>query len=147
MLTYAIQKTGYDYAQLDSQGNTDFDGFIGALERFPWSAQLARWNEVQDGPLPAMVLSNEADRRELWISALGAGLADSFQLNVVAMREKKALFGLGKPKLDREVTSFEVYARADLDRLCRLFCNAQYADLDREVAKLAELDREADDDR
>ncbi|AJK50782.1 hypothetical protein [Burkholderia plantarii] len=147
MLTYAIQKTGYDYEQLDPQGSVDYDGFIHALERFPWAGQLAQWNDEQSGPLPALVLQDAEARRELWISALGTTLGDSFQLNAVSMREKKGWFGMGKPKADREVVTFEVQARGDVDRLCRLFCDGEYAQLDEDVARLAERSREAEEER
>jgi len=147
MLTYAIQKTGYDYEQLDPQGATDYAGFIRALESFPWAEQLALWNETQDGPLPGLVLQNAEDQRELWISVLGTELDDSFQLNAVSMREKKGLFGMGKPKMERDVTTFDVDERTDVDRLCQLFCSRHYAPMDLEVARLAELARERDEDR
>jgi hypothetical protein len=147
MLTYAIQKTGYDYEQLDPQGSVDYDGFVQALASFPWAEQLAQWNDEQSGPLPARVLQDSEARRELWISALGSGLDDSFQLNAVSMHETKGLFGIGKPKTSREVVTFEVETRGDVDRLCRLFCDGQYAQLDEEVVRLAERSREADRNR
>jgi hypothetical protein len=147
MLTYAIQKTGYDYGQLDPQGRTDFDGFIRALESFPWAEQLALWNDTQDGPLPALVLQHTEDQRELWISALGTELDESFQLNAVSVREKKGLFGMGKSKMERDVTTFDVNARTDLDQLCQLFCSRQYALMDQQVLRLAELERDNDEDR
>ncbi|WP_144107346.1 hypothetical protein [Paraburkholderia sp. BCC1886] len=146
MLTYAIQKAGYDYDQLDSQGSTDFAGFIRALENFPWAAQLALWNETQDGPLPALVLKNEEDQRELWISVLGTELGESFQLNAVSMQEKKGLFGFGKPKMDRTVTTFNVEGRSKVDRLCELLCSREYALLDEEVTRLDQLSRDLDED-
>jgi hypothetical protein len=147
MLTYAVQKTGYDYGQLDPQGNTDFDGFIRAFESFPWAEQLALWDETQDGPLPALVLQNAEDQRELWISALGTELDDSFQLNAVSMREKKGLFGMGKSKMERDVTTFDVNARRDVDRLCQMFCSRQYVSMDLEVVRFAELARRDEEDR
>ncbi|MBN3725994.1 hypothetical protein [Burkholderia sp. Ac-20379] len=142
MLTYAIQKTGDDDSQLDPQGPTDYAGFIRALEQFPWAQQLAQWDDDQSGPLPALVLRHTGDQRELWISALGTDLAQDFQLNAVAMREKKPRFGFGKPSIERDVVTFDVASRADVDRLCQLFCSAQYAAFDEDVARLDERSRE-----
>ncbi|MEK6346525.1 MAG: hypothetical protein V4764_03535 [Burkholderia sp.] len=142
MLTYAIQKTGDDYSQLDPQGPIDYAGFIHALEQFPRAQQLAQWDDDQSGPLPALVLRHGGDQRELWVSALGAGLGEDFQLNAVAMREKKPRFGFGKPSIEKDVVTFDVESRADVDRLCQLFCSAQYAAFDEDVARLDERARE-----
>lgn len=141
MLTYAIQKTGYDFNRLDPQGATDYASFTQAFDAFPWVAQHAEWNETQEGPLPALVLQQADDQRELWVTALADAHSDGFQLNVVSMRMKKGLFGIGKGKLEQHVDTIDVGARADVDTLCRLFCDRQYDELDRLVAQHAERNR------
>ncbi|MCA7996864.1 hypothetical protein [Burkholderia metallica] len=146
MLTYSIQKVGYDFKQLDPQGETDYASFTRAFDAFPWAAQHAEWNDTQDGPLPALVLQQADDQRELWVTALSDAHAGGFQLNAVSMRMKKGLFGIGKGKLEQHVDTIDVDARADLDTLCRLFCDRQYDELDRRVATLAQRNR-FDDDR
>lgn len=145
MLSYSIQKVGYDFRQLDSQGATDLASFMSAFDTFPWAAQYVEWNETQEGPLPALVLQDTDDRRELWVSALSDDLTRSFQLNSVSMRLRKSLFGMGKEKLDEDVATFDVDSRADVDMLCRLFCERQYVELDRLVAQFVERNREDDD--
>ncbi|AXK61723.1 MULTISPECIES: hypothetical protein [Burkholderia] len=143
MLTYSTQKVGYDYNQLDPEGATDYASFTQAFDAFPWAAQHADWNALQDGPLPALVLQHAGDQRELWISALSDAHSDGFQLNVVSMRMKKGLFGMGKAKLEQYVETIDVRKRVDVDTLCRLFCDGHYDELDRLVARHAA--RNADD--
>ncbi|UEP45719.1 hypothetical protein [Burkholderia sp. B21-005] len=146
MLTYAIQKAGYEFDQLDPQGVTDYASFVRAFDAFPWAAQHAEWDDTQDGPLPALVLQQADDQRELWVTALSDAHLDGFQLNAVAMWMKKGLFGIGKGKLEQQVDTIDVDSRADVDTLCRLFCDRQYDELDRLVARHAERNR-FDDDR
>ncbi|MCA8089295.1 hypothetical protein LGM65_00090 [Burkholderia anthina] len=137
MLTYSTQKVGYDYNQLDPEGATDYASFTQAFDAFPWAAQHADWNALQDGPLPALVLQHAGDQRELWISALSDAHSDGFQLNVVSMRMKKGLFGMGKAKLEQYVETIDVRKRVDVDTLCRLFCDGHYDELDRLAARHA----------
>ncbi len=145
MLTYSIQKVGYQFDQLDSQGATDYPSFTQAFDVFPWAAQHAEWDDTQEGPLLALVLQHADDQRELWVTALSDAHADGFQLNAVSMRMKKGLFGIGKGKLEQHVDTIDVDTRADVDTLCRLFCDRQYDELDRLVARHAERNRFDDD--
>lgn len=141
MLTYAIQKARYDYGQLDQQGAVNFDGFMHAIDAFPWAEQLLAWDEVQDGPFPSLVLQNEKAERELWVMVLGSDLGNSFQVTAVWMRAHKGLFGLGKEKMVKETATIDIDQRQELDRLCQLFCAGQYEDLDRDVAHFSERTR------
>lgn len=138
MLTCAIQKTGYDYQQTDPQGATDLVAFMAAIDAFPWAEQHREWDEQQDGPLPAVVLRNEPDQRELWVTALGSDRAGSYQLQAVSMQMRKDFFG--KAKLEQDATVVDARSRAEVDRLCELFCDGQYEAFDREVARLAARD-------
>lgn len=138
MLTYAIQKTGYDHHQTDPQGETNLVAFMAAIDAFPWAEQHREWDEQQDGPLPTLVLQNEADQRELWVTALSADLSSSYQLQAVSMQLRKGFFG--KAKLEKDATVVDARSRAEVDRLCELFCDAQYDAFDREVARLARRD-------
>lgn len=138
MLTYSVQKVGYDFDQLDPQGATDYASFMHAFDAFPWVEQHAQWDDTQTGPLPALVLQHADDQRELWVTALSDAHASGFQLFAVSMRMKKGLFGLGKGKLERNVDTIDVESRADVDTLCRLFCDRRYDELDRLAARHAE---------
>lgn len=138
MLTCAIQKTGYDYQQTDPQGATDLVAFMAAIDAFPWAEQYREWDEQQDGPLPAVVLRNEPDQRELWVTALGSDRAGSYQLQAVSMQMRKGFFG--NAKLEQDATLVDARSRAEVDRLCELFCDGQYEAFDREVARLAARD-------
>lgn len=138
MLTCAIQKTGYDYQQTDPQGATDLVAFMAAIDAFPWAEQHREWDEQQDGPLPAVVLRNEPDQRELWVTALGSDRAGSYQLQAVSMQMRKGFFG--KAKLEQDATVVDARSRAEVERLCELFCDGQYEAFDREVARLAARD-------
>lgn len=100
MLSYAIQKVGFDFDQLEPQGPIDLTGMLRAIDGFPWREQLQDWNEEQDGPLPALVLECEAERRQLWITALGEGLGQDFQLQSVSTQVRKGLFG--KPRQEAQ---------------------------------------------
>jgi hypothetical protein len=142
MLTYSIQKVGYDYQQLDAQGETDFTSFIAAFEAFPWGEQYREWNETQDGPLPALVLQFKEDGRELWVSALSDDLTRDFQLNSVSMRTKKGLFG--KETQQQNVETFNIRYREDLNTLCLAFCQRQFEEVDRLARRHVENDLEND---
>ena len=138
MLTYAVQKVGKNSLPVEPHGATNFDDFMGAMDAFPWAAQLAAWNENQDGPLPALVLQNKELERELWVTALFTDLAASFQVHSMSMQLRKGLFGFGKPKLSQDVMTVELNNRDDMSLLCRLFCDGDYAAFDVEVVRLAE---------
>jgi len=138
MLTYAIQKVGYDHQQTDPQGETSLVAFMAAIDAFPWAEQHKAWDEAQEGPLPALVLLNDADQRQLWVTALGADRTGGYQLQSVAMRMRKGFFGKGK--LEQDATVADARSRGEVDRLCELFCDAQYDALDREVERLAARD-------
>lgn len=135
MLTHAIQKVGYDHQQTDAQGETNFVAFLQAIDAFPWAQQHAEWDVQQEGPLPALVLQNQADLRALWVTALGADLAGEYQLQSVSMQLRKGFFG--KEKMEQDATVVDAHDRTEVDRLCALFCDGQYEALDREVARLA----------
>ena len=145
MLTYSIQKVGYEFNKLEQQGATDYASFVHAFDAFPWAAQHVEWNETQDGPFPALVLQQTDDQRELWVTALSDAHSDGFQLNAVSMRMKKGLFGIGKGKPEQHVDTIDVDARADVNTLCRLFCDRQYDELDELVARHAERTQFDDD--
>lgn len=142
MLTYAIQKVGYDHQQTDPQGETNLIAFMAAIDAFPWREQHQAWDEAQEGSLPALVLCNDAEQRQLWVTALGTGTtggtAGSYQLQSVAMRMRKGFFGKGK--LAQDATVADARNRGEVDRLCELFCDGQYDALDREVERLAARD-------
>ncbi|VWB38962.1 hypothetical protein [Burkholderia lata] len=145
MLTCSVQKVGYAFDQLDPQGATDYASFMLAFDAFPWAAQHAEWDDTQEGPFPGLVLQHADDQRELWVTALSDAHADGFQLNAVSMRMKKGLFGIGKGKLEQHVDTIDVDTRADVDTLCRLFCDRQYDELDRVVARHVERNHFDDD--
>ena len=136
MLTYAVQKVGNDYQQTEPQGETNLIAFMAAIDAFPWSEQHRQWDETQDGPLPALVLQNEADKRQLWVTLLGTDRAGEYQLQSVSMQMRKSLFGKGK--LEQDATVADAPSRGVVDRLCELFCDGQYEAFDREVRRLVE---------
>ncbi|QIL82692.1 hypothetical protein G7047_24210 [Diaphorobacter sp. HDW4A] len=143
MLTYAIQKVGYDFDRTDLQGSTDLAGFLTVIDGFPWAQQQRAWDADQEGPMPQLVLENADDQRQLWITALGtAGAGEAFQLQSVSSQMRKSLFG--KPKLQRDVTVFDVHERRTLDQLCTLFCEGSYEALDREAQRLESLSGDED---
>lgn len=135
MLTHAVQKVGDDYQQTQALGETNVIAFRAAIDAFRWAAQHAAWEVQQEGPLPVLVLQNQADQRELWVTALGADLAGEYQLQSVSMQLRKGFFG--KAKLEQDATVVDAHDRAEVDRLCELFCDGQYEALDREVDRLA----------
>lgn len=136
ILTYAIQKVGDDFNQLDPQGPIDLEGFMQALDEFPWAAQHLQWDETQEGPFPLLVLQNEGDQRELWVGALSGDPAGSYQLHAVSMQLRKSLFGKGK--MEQDVVTVDVDDREEANGLCRLFFGGRYAELDAAVARLVQ---------
>lgn len=79
------------------------------------------------------------------VTALTDAHSDGFQLNAVAMRMKKGLFGIGKGKLEQQVDTIDVRKRVDVDALCRLFCDRQYDELGQRVARHVRRSRFDDD--
>jgi len=136
MLTYALQKVGDDLP-LEPQGATDFMAFRQAVDVFPWVVEHALWDERQHGALPAVVLQDATAQRELWVTLLGDGsdLGAAYLVQSVSMRLRKSLFGKGK--MSQDITVADAPGRAEVDRLCELFCDGAYEALDREVAGLA----------
>ncbi|MDP9898033.1 hypothetical protein [Variovorax ginsengisoli] len=134
MLTHAIQHVGDDLP-LEPQGATNFIAFRQAIDAFPWADEHAQWDERQEGPFPALVLQNAAEQRQLWVTALSADLAGEYQLQSVSMQLRKGFFG--KAKMEQDATVVDAHDRTEVDRLCELFCDAQYEALDREVERLA----------
>ncbi|RYX89574.1 MAG: hypothetical protein EOO28_32580 [Comamonadaceae bacterium] len=150
---HAIQKTGYEARQTDPRGPVDLDGFIRALDAFPWIDQHIAWDELQDGPLPSIVLQNTADRSELWVTALaspsGSGpisdpdqwILTEYQLHYMSIKPRKSLFGFGKETLSETFESAEVETREQMIALCRLFYEGRQDELDRALKKAAEQAR------
>lgn len=142
MLQHALQKAGYDYQQTDPLGPTDLAGFLATIDEFAWDAQHAAWDENgQDGALPAVILQNPDDQRELWVTAFDDG---SFQVQSVSLQPRKSLFG--KPKMEQDATVTEAPDRAAMETLCRQFCGGDYAALDQEVKRLRAEERAREDD-
>lgn len=137
MPTYAIQRVSND-SPIDIPGETDFDSFMQVVEAFPWAAQHRQWNETQEGPLPAVVLQDKLNLRELWVISLGAEPNTSWLLHAVSMQLKKPFFG--KAKLEQDRVTLDLDRRGEVDLLCRFFCESRYEELDRTVAELAKRD-------
>ena len=91
-------------------------------------------------PLPALVLQSEADQRQLWITALGEDLGESFQLQSVSMKTRKSFFG--KAKSEQDVTVVDVEGRSAVNKLCELFSQRQFEALDQEVDRLVQSESE-----
>lgn len=144
--THAIQKAGDAAEHTDPQGPIDLAGFLRAVDAFPWREQLAAWDELQDGPLPALVLQNTANQAELWVSALGSGEITGYQLHLMRMKLRKAFFGMGQEKLAQQVTTASVDTRQDVDRLCGLFHDQRLEVLEEEMQRLEEAERNRNDD-
>ena len=140
MFSYAIQKAGFDFDEVEQQGAVDLPGFLSAIDQFPWRAQHQQWDEQQDGALPTLVLQCEPEQRQLWISALGQTLGQDFQLQSVSSQMRKSLFG--KPKQERNVVVLDVHERSTVNQLCALFFQREFEVLDHEVQRLALLDGE-----
>lgn len=136
MLSYAIRWVGEAREHAESQGPIDAAGFKAVIDGFPWAGQHRQWSQRQGGPLPALILSDGATQRELWISALSDDTSADFQVHVVALRKRKTLFG--KEKLDKEVWTVDVETRIHLDALIDLMFAAQHEAMDRTVASLAQ---------
>ena len=134
MLTYAIQKVGFEPDQTAPQVPTDLNGFMQAIDEFPWAAQHSEWDELQDGPLPSVGLINVPEQRELWVTALSDDLDDDYVVISVAMRMHKGLFSKPKPRLTN--TLVDVEGRALVNKLCELFARNEYEALDKEIARL-----------
>ncbi len=134
MLSHAVQYVGDAYDHSTPLGPVDGPGFKAALDDFPWAAQHAQWDKVQEGPMPCLILRAEADQRALWVTAQGGDPQDGYQVQSVSVQMRKSLFG--KPKPVQDATAVDVEDRATLDRLIDLFSSARYEQLDAEVARL-----------
>lgn len=135
MLTCAIQKVGYEPDPTDDGGPTSLVEFMALIDRFPWAAQHQAWGAHQAGPLPAVVLRNEADERQLWVTLLGDGRerTGAYPLQWVRSVERKRLFGKRTRELEADVVNVD--SRNDVDLLCQLFCERRYEDLDAQMAR------------
>jgi hypothetical protein len=146
MLTWAIQRVGYADEHVDQQGTTDVDAFLLAFDAFPWVEQNNQWDETQDGPMAALILQNEADKRKLWITALASDekLNDSYFIAVEWTAPRKSLFGFGQIKMVEETAAFSMVGRPNTEQLCRLFCDSRYEEFDRQIAEWVRRDRDGD---
>lgn len=140
MLTWGIQRVGYADEQIDQQGTTDVSAFLRAFDAFPWVEQNNQWDETQDGPMAALILQSDADKRKLWITALASDgkLNDSYFVAVEWTAPRKSLFGFGQIKMVEETAAFSMPGRRNAEQLCRLFCDFRYEEFDREIAEWVE---------
>jgi hypothetical protein len=146
MLTWAIQRVGYADEQVDQQGTTDVNAFLRAFDAFPWVEQNRQWDETQEGPMAALILQNEADKRKLWITAFASDgkLNDSYFIAVEWTAPRKSLFGFGQIKMVEETAAFSMAGRPNTEQLCRLFGDSRYEEFDRQIAEWVRRDRDGD---
>lgn len=144
MLTWGIQRVGYADDQVDEQGVVDVEAFLRAFDAFPWAEQNRLWNKTQEGPMAALVLKNEADKRKLWITSYaGDGeFGESYFVAAEWMAPRKSLFGFGQTKMVEDTATFDMVGRPHLEELCRLLADARHEEFDKQVAKCVERDRD-----
>ena len=152
--THAVQRVGSNPLHTEPQGPTDLDGFIRAIDVFPWIEQHIAWNETQEGPLPAVVLQNTASKSELWVTALASPTANDvngipeqwvltdYQLHHVSIKPHKTLFGFGKEVMKESAETASAETREEALEWCRLFHQGQTEALERAFERAIQRDRD-----
>jgi hypothetical protein len=136
--TWNVQLAGYDYSKADQKGETNFDGFIEEFENFPWMEQLDSYQKIQSGCSPTMTVKDLKTGKDFWVSMGGDRNEHGYLIGYIYPKEKKGLFGLGKPKTIRWL---EIYLTEDKDLVknCfKLFFDRRHDQLENMIRKLEE---------
>jgi hypothetical protein len=108
MFTYNIQLAGYDYSKYDEKGEVDIQGFIKAIEQFPWMEQLEKYNQIQQGCSATISVTNLNTNNALWISIAGNRDNYNYLIGYVYPKATKGFLGLGKEKIKRWIDIYNV---------------------------------------
>lgn len=136
--TWDVQLAGYDYSQVDQKGETNFDDFIEEFENFPWMQQLDSCQKIQSGCSPTMSVKDLKTGKVFWVSMCGDRNDNGYLIGYIYPKEKKGLFGFGKPKTIRWL---EIYLTEDkeLVKNCfKLFFDRRYDQLENTIRNLEE---------
>ncbi|WP_418509685.1 hypothetical protein [Corallibacter sp.] len=136
--TWNVQLAGYDYSKADQKGETKFDEFIEEFENFPWMEQLDSYQKIQSGCSPTMSVKDLKTGKDFWVSMGGDRNEHGYLIGYIYPKEKKGLFGFGKPKTIRWL---EIYLTEDQDLVknCfKLFFNRNHDQFESKIRKLEE---------
>lgn len=127
MFTYNIQLAGYDYYQYDEKGEVDIQGFIKAIEQFPWMEQLEKYNQIQQGCSATISVTNHTTNNALWVSIAGNKDNYNYLIGYVYPKATKGFLGLGKEKIKRWIDIYNVDDLVLIKKYFSLFFNGDEA--------------------
>lgn len=133
-----VQLAGYEHDRYDPKGETDYQNFIDEFEKFPWLDQLDSYQEIQQGCSPTLSVKNKGTGKDFWVSIAGDRNDHGYLVGYIYPKEKKSLFGLGKPKTIRWL---EIYVTEDkrVVRNCfKLYFDRNYDKLEATIRQLEE---------
>ena len=131
-LTWNVQLAGYDYSKYDEKGETNYQNFIEEFDKFPWLNQLDSYQEIGQGCSPTLTVKDEKTGQAFWVSMAGDRSNHNYLIGYIFPKEKKSLFGFGKPKTVRWL---EIYATHDKQAVTD--CFRYFFDRDHEKLKSA----------
>jgi hypothetical protein len=117
-ITYDIQKAGYRFDQYDQMGPATYEAFVEAFREFPWRDQVGKSN---GGSEPTISVKNRTKRLDLWVSAAKHETSYVHLVGVVYLKQKRPLFGLGRPTDVRWVEIYVAEKPEVVEGLFRVF--------------------------
>jgi len=120
---------GFDFNQKDDKGPVIFEDFKNALNSFPWTEQLQKYNEIKEGASATISVINSANDTILWVSIAGTIEKQSFLIGYVFNKSIKGLLGLGKSKIRRWVDIYSVRSLKEVIPFFDLYFSGQDEEL------------------
>jgi hypothetical protein len=135
MFTYNIQLAGYDYSQYDEKGEVDIQGFIKAIEQFPWMEQLEKYNQIQQGCSATISVTNLNTNNTLWVSIAGNRDSYNYLIGYIYPKATKGFLGLGKEKIKRWIDIYNVDDFVLIKNYFSVFFNGDEALLQEQISQ------------
>jgi hypothetical protein len=135
--TWNAQLAGYDFSKYDEKGETNFQNFIDEYEKFPWLDQLDSYQEIKQGCSPTLSVKDTKTGQSFWVSMAGDRNNNNYLIGYVFPKEKKGLFGFGKPKTVRWLEIYGTHDTEVVKNCFQLFFDRDHSKL---KSALSELD-------
>jgi hypothetical protein len=135
--SYNIQMAGYAFDQVDEKGAITYERFVQEFRRFPWASQVG---QAKGRSEPTISVRNHSNGTDYWVSAMRHGGGHVYLVGIVHLKEKPALFGLGRPKPVRWLEIYVAETASTVEGTFRTFFAGKHDELLKELRALPKFD-------
>jgi|ThiBio_inoc_biof_1041523.scaffolds.fasta_scaffold02628_7 hypothetical protein len=137
--TWNIQLAGYNHDQADQKGETNYHDFIREFDAFPWLDQIEKASLFPDKSTPTLSIKDLRTGKDFWISMSGDRNNHGYIIGYIYPKEKKGLFGFGKPKQIRWLEMRLTEDTKTVKELIKNFFERKYNDFETKIRKLEDF--------